>query len=209
MEYKPFYRRHLPHIQPEGYTLFVTFRLAGSLPAAVVDRLQAETEAEARRLQAIADPAARARETALSHKRSFGRWDRALDKLSGPRWLGETAIARLVADALHHRHPAVYWLDAFCVMPNHVHAVLAPAEDEDGRPLSLPAILHSLKRYTAAEANRLLGQQGAFWQHESYDHVIRDPDEWGRVIGYVLHNPVKAGLVADWEEWPWSYLRPM
>ncbi len=43
---------------------------------------------------------------------------------------------------------------------------------------------------------------------ESYDHVIRTADELERTIQYVLNNPVKAGLVASWEEWPWSYIKP-
>jgi hypothetical protein len=52
-----------------------------------------------------------------------------------------------------------------------------------------------------------LGRQGAFWQDESYDRVIRDSEEFDRVISYVLENPVKAGLVSEWGKWPWSYLK--
>jgi hypothetical protein len=43
-EYKPIYRRNLPHIQPLGATLFVTFRLAGSLPKHVLDEWQSEKQ---------------------------------------------------------------------------------------------------------------------------------------------------------------------
>lgn len=42
--FKNFYRRNLPHIQPEGATLFITFRLANSLPKEVVERLRIEKE---------------------------------------------------------------------------------------------------------------------------------------------------------------------
>lgn len=207
MEYRPYYRRHLPHYQPAGYTLFLTFRLAGSLPAAVIDRLRAEAEAEERRLQGVADPAARARRRYDARKRAFGRFDATLDQAPGPRWLGVPAVAQAVADALHHRHPAVYRLDAFCIMPNHVHAVFAPNDDEAGRPLPLPKIMQSLKQYAAGQANAALGRQGQFWQYENYDHVVRDAAEWERIIWYVLLNPVKAGLVEHWEDWPWTYLR--
>lgn len=44
LEYKINYRRNLPHVQPPGATLFVTFRLAGSIPTAV--QLQLIEEAE-------------------------------------------------------------------------------------------------------------------------------------------------------------------
>ncbi len=67
--------------------------------------------------------------------------------------------------------------------------------------------MHGLKGGTAHEANRLVGRSGAFWEHESYDHYVRDEEELERIILYVLGNPVKAGLVADWRAWPWSYCR--
>ena len=65
--------------------------------------------------------------------------------------------------------------------------------------------MQSLKGYTARKANLLLERSGVFWQPESYDHVIRDANEWRRIITYVLNNPVKAGLVDTWEKWQWSY----
>jgi len=72
---------------------------------------------------------------------------------------------------------------------------------------SLAAVMQSLKGYTAHEANRLLGRNGEFWSHESYDHWIRDADEWQRIVAYVLNNPVKAGYVDRVQDWKWSYRR--
>lgn len=72
---------------------------------------------------------------------------------------------------------------------------------------SLYRILQSLKAYTARRANEIIGQKGAFWQHESYDHVVRNGKELERIIDYVLHNPVKAGKVSSREQWRWSYCR--
>ena len=72
---------------------------------------------------------------------------------------------------------------------------------------TLSSIMQSLKGYTAWKANRLLGRSGAFWHHESYDHAVRNASEWQRIITYVLNNPVKAGLVDEWEKWRWSYYR--
>ena len=67
--------------------------------------------------------------------------------------------------------------------------------------------MQSLKGYTARKANHILGRSGAFWHHESYDHCVRNPNEWQRIVSYVLNNPVKAGLVDEWENWRWSYYR--
>ena len=65
--------------------------------------------------------------------------------------------------------------------------------------------MQSLKRYTAREANKILKRHGSFWQAESYDHVIRDADEYASISHYVRQNPVKAGLVRRAEDWPWTY----
>ncbi len=51
------------------------------------------------------------------------------------------------------------------------------------------------------------GAEGAFWQHESYDHVIRNGPELGRIVRYILDNPVAAGLCKNWEDWPWTYVK--
>ena len=87
-------------------------------------------------------------------------------------------------------------------MPNHVHLVISLKEQ-----INLHEVLHSLKRHTARDCNKLLNRTGAFWQHESYDHVIRD-GEFGRIVFYVLRNPVKAGLCKKFSDWPYSYVSP-
>src|SRR5438477_649202 len=83
---------------------------------------------------------------------------------------------------------------------------IAPLE-LNNTPASLSSIMHSLKRNTAKRANQILSRSGAFWEHESFDHYIRNRAEGKRIIKYVLQNPVKAGLVKAWEEWPWNYVR--
>ncbi len=92
-------------------------------------------------------------------------------------------------------------------MPNHVHVVFEILRRSERRS-DLPSIMQSLKSRTARQANILLGREGAFWQDESYDHVIRDNDEYLRVINYVLENPVKARLVSKWDDWQWTYCKP-
>ena len=96
-------------------------------------------------------------------------------------------------------------LDEFVVMPNHVHLVLTPLEQPDGEWYPLSRILHTMKGYSGRQANRVLGREGAFWQHESYDRYVRNEEELGRIIAYVVNNPVKAGLASTWTEWPWTW----
>lgn len=206
--YRPYYRRNLPHIQPAGACLFVTCRLAGSLPRELIFRLTAEAEARARQIQQTASQAEVDLLMYEEQKRYFSRVDRYLDKgIFGPTWLQEPEIAQIAMDSFHFLNGRMFDLDAFCVMHNHVHAVFAPLENQDGGYIGLPKIMHAFKRHTAFESNQILGRSGPFWQHESYDHVVRGPDEWERILGYVLHNPVKAGLVENWQDWPFSWQR--
>lgn len=187
-----FYRRHLPHWQPGGAAFFVTFRLKNSLPAAVIAALDGQEERDGRR---------------LSDGQSFVKWDAFLDHAaSGPYWLARTDVAAIVSEAMRYRDEREYILHAFCIMPNHVHAVFEPLK-AGASGVQLSKIMQSLKRQTARKANVMLSREGAFWQDETYDHVVRDNDEFRRVVGYVLNNPVKAQLVSVWSDWPWTYCR--
>ncbi len=198
MEYRLFYQRHLPHFQPPGATQFITFRLAGSLPPEVLRRLTEETRIKQREIDLLPDPHTRKEAASLAQKRLFAHWDAALDTAcQNPCWLSNHAVADMVCGAMHYRDGRVFTLEAYCVMPNHVHLVCTPLS-ETGVPIPLPEIMQSLKGLTARKANLILGRQGEFWQHESYDHVVRDLIEFNRIIEYVMMNPVRAGLSALW-----------
>ncbi|MBT2556658.1 transposase [Hymenobacter sp. ISL-91] len=188
-----YYERNLPHRLPPGSDLFLTFRLAGSLPSSVVARLQNQfrsSEADSAEL------------TYAQQRRYFGRFDTLLDGAAqGPVWLREPAVAEVVAASLRHFHGKAYHLVCYCIMPNHVHAVVSLAEDA---PL-LADTLQRLKGYTALQANKLLNRTGQFWQRETYDHIVRSGEEMQRVVAYVVNNPVKAGLAESWEQWPYTY----
>jgi putative transposase len=216
LEYKLSYRRHLPHIQPPGTTLFLTFRLAGTIPAAVRQQLMAEIETAEKILTQIDDSQEYARQAYRLSRIAFGKWDKVLDQAAhGPVWLKQPEIAQLVVESLQYRDNSVYDLDTYTVMSNHVHALFTPLvlvkeeTEAETEPTyhALSAIMQSLKGFTAWKANELLGRTGQFWQHESYDHVVRNEQELQRIRRYILQNPVQAGLVAHWDEWPWSYCK--
>jgi len=128
--------------------------------------------------------------------------DRILDCAdTGPRYLARPEIAQMVTDAIRHRELRHYESHAFVVMSNHVHLLFTPLID-------VTKIMHSLKRFTALEANRILGRTGQpFWQDESFDRLVRDDNEFDRIRHYIENNPVKAGLVAAAEEFVWSSAR--
>lgn len=229
--YKEFTERHRPHIHPPGATLFVTFRLANSIPQAALRVYRARKDwlvAEEKRLHKLRladnspELAAHEQRWLQFHREWFKTFEDILDTVQcGPTWLKDARVAKIVADALHWRDGKVYRLDAYCIMSNHVHTVFAPYLSEESLHVSqvegsliyesdeapLDVIMHSLKSWTANQANVLIGRSGSFWEHENYDHVVRNDDEFDRIVNYVLQNPVKARLVQNWQEWPWSWKR--
>ena len=107
-------------------------------------------------------------------------------------------------------------------MPNHVHVLLTMIDIdklikerlnrhdnllENESPFQLTKALQSIKRHTANYSNKLLNRKGSFWQSESYDHVVRGAKEMNNIINYILNNPVKAGLVKNWQDWKNTYLK--
>jgi REP element-mobilizing transposase RayT len=135
----------------------------------------------------------------------FLQIDEKLDaSKTGPLWLRQPRIAEIIVNALHYgeQQLKLYELLAWVVMANHVHVVVYPL-------VSLARISKAIKGYTALEANRILERTGRFWQHESFDHWIRDRYELESTIRYVERNPVKAGLVKREEEFRWSSAFPV
>jgi putative transposase len=205
LEYRFFYRRNLPHYQPGGATFFLTYSLAGSLPTRVVQALLDEATQTWQRVEQMADTPELQAHIDREQRRLFGLWDRALHHDSpGPFWLRDPRVAALVVDSLHYIDGRMADVAAFCVMPNHVHLLYTPLPKGDGVYYALTRIQHSIKLYTARRGNELLQRNGAFWRHENYDHMVRNAGEFERIRAYILNNPVKAGLVKDWKDWPWS-----
>jgi REP element-mobilizing transposase RayT len=203
-EPKIFYRRRLPHYQPPGETYFITFRLAGSLPDRVILDLKEWRQRIRDTARTTFDESERRKLIVELHSKYFGKVDEVLDRaLNGPTWLRRPEIANVVAEAMHYRDRKAYDLDAFSIMPNHVH-LLVGVERSD---TSLYKILQSLKAFTARKCNHLLHREGPFWQHESYDHVVRDDAELHRTVRYILNNSVEAGLCNEWQDWPWTYVK--
>jgi REP-associated tyrosine transposase len=205
-----YYRRNLPHYHPQGNPLFITFRLAGSLPLQVLAQLQTQRKLD---LAAVKDTGREARDEI--EEKYFERYDDYLDRhKTGPHWLQGENIAEIVIKETHIMDGSRYLLMAYCIMPNHVHLLIKSLIKESashrGRSAKYPVAetLRLLKGRTARNCNLELKRNGSFWQHESYDHVVRDEKELERIILYILNNPVKAGLVKEWKAWPFTYISP-
>ncbi len=186
-------RGRLPHWEKEGATYFVTFRLADSLPAQVLERIESERRSiidNAKNLQ---------RDLTPDEHRHLARLftdhiEKYLDAGQGACFLAHRAVAQIITDALEFFDERRYRLFAWCVMPNHVHVVIRVFPTT-----TLASVVHSWKSFTSKEANRILQRHGSLWQREYYDHLIRDEADFERCLEYVAENPRRAGL----QDWPW------
>ena len=179
-------RGYLPHFDAE-LPQFITFRLHDSLPRSVLigwqEELRRETQAD---VQAILRR----------------RVEAYLDQGHGSCYLRDHQVAEMVQNSLLFHDLTKYRLAAWCVMPNHAHLLCTPCIGH-----SLAEIAHSLKSYTAKEANKILGRSGRFWQKEYFDRYIRNARHYAKVVEYIENNPVKARLCKKPSDWPFSSAR--
>jgi carbamoyl-phosphate synthase large subunit len=178
--------RRLPHWQQEGATYFITFRLADAVPASVLGQWREELETWLK-----FQPEPWDSETAYEYqRRAFEIREEWLDAGHGECLLQRPELAQIVADTLRHFDRERYVLDAFVVMPNHVHVLVKPLPGHD-----LADILQSWKRFSAKTIHKRLGRTGVLWQEESWDRMVRDECDLAIKRAYIARNPEK--LKAD------------
>ncbi len=89
-------------------------------------------------------------------------------------------------------------LYAFCLMPDHIHIQLSPME------ANLVNLISRWKSFTANLLRRE-GLIGPCWQRGFYDHAIRKEEDIRIVAEYIVNNPVRAGFVKNWVDYPFSW----
>jgi REP element-mobilizing transposase RayT len=193
-------RHRLPHWEQVGTYGFVTFRTADSLPRAARDAWADERDrwlwcrgidvgaGDRAAVVAALSPVDR-RELALE---CSGFWQRLLDAGHGPCLLRRPRLRSVVVSVIRRLDRIRYDVEAFVVMPNHVHVLVGL-----GQAGSLRRECRAWKHLSATGINMLLGRRGTFWQSESWDHLVRTPESFARIRRYIVENPARAGLKAD------------
>jgi len=102
----------------------------------------------------------------------------------------------LMIEVLRHYDGAAYRLHAYVVMPDHLHALLTPAE-------AIEKSMQLIKGGFSFRAKRELGWNWEVWQLGFTDHRIRDGEDWERHLKYIRLNPVEARLVEDSALYEW------
>ena len=175
-------RGYLPHYDDGASIQSITYRLSDSLPADVLAKLE---------------------EQALGDEKRRAEIERYLDAGHGCCILRQPDCAEAVVENWRHFDETRYCLHAWVVMPNHVHVLIAPLPGA-----AIGEIVQSWKSYTA---KKILSHcvtdtfpQNHVWQPDCYDRFMRNERHYTATVDYIHQNPVKAGLVARAEDWPWS-----
>jgi putative transposase len=190
------WRHRLPHWKVSDRPHFITIRCAGSLPPDVLARVR-EIHTHLR----LAEPASP--QFATLQRQYFSTCEKHLDRQEGfapVTSAPQDSTANVLLTAWRDLAPTSGWLVTHAVvMPNHVHFIMAPNRES---PAPLRTTLREWKGRVARQANLALGRTGKFWQSDWFDRWLRTDAEEARVIAYIQQNPVKAGLVRQWTDWP-------
>jgi len=198
------YWNHGPHFQFNDSIVFITWRLAFTLPAHIL-ALFKELSAMPNDPETILTKEQIEKSNAYLYK-LFIDFDNELAAMPSVGFsLNEDKIAEIVTQSFHYFDSKRYELHAYCIMSNHVHLLLRALKNDSGEYNRIADIVQSLKRWTAREINRFRGKRGQVWNHYYFDRIIRDPENYENVVSYMLNNPVKAGLVNSHEKWRDSY----
>jgi len=104
-----------------------------------------------------------------------------------------------------HDHGIKLQVHGVVVIPDHVHMILTPLNDEDGNPFGLAEIMNGIKGASAHSINKALARRGPVWQDESFDHILRSDEQVGSKVDYICENPVRKGLVINEDDYPWLW----
>jgi putative transposase len=207
-----FWVGRLPHWEVEGGRYFITLHLAGAIPAIGRTRIQQIAA------QLASASNSHAPEWLRVQRAIFGEMEGWLDRAEWNPMFRKRELAQMVIDAINHRHQRGDWhMFEYVVMPTHVHLFC-----EIGAQ-GLKAVMEDFKCWTAHQSigpvrqtgpgdptgNPLRSSRSAsgtyrFWQREWFDHWSRSDEEDERIILYIRNNPVKAGLVEDYVDWPYG-----
>jgi len=106
----------------------------------------------------------------------------------------------MVCDAVERSAALLeYRLLGYCLMPDHLHIVLSPGDSQ----VPVSVFLRRFKSFTTNQYQKLT-PASRLWQYSARDRIRRAREGLRALVEYVANNPVRRGLVACWEDWPYT-----
>jgi len=86
----------------------------------------------------------------------------------------------------------------YCFMPDHQHLIITGMRSDS----DIGKVSVSYKQRTGFWMS--INKPGMRWQKDFYDHIIRENENIGAHVRYILDNPVRKGLVSSWQDYPFK-----
>ena len=106
-------------------------------------------------------------------------------------------LARIWHHSLQHNG---WYVGSYVIMPDHIHLFAMPGEK--------PELLHNwVSAWKSMSARQIVAKTGTappIWQRDYFDRFIRTAESYSTKWDYVCNNPVRAGLIAKADEWPYK-----
>jgi REP element-mobilizing transposase RayT len=188
-----FWVGRLPHWEVEEGRYFITMRIAGALPRV------AQQEIRAKSLELASFRNSKSLDWLVKQRAMFVAMEKWLDNANTNLWLTKPTVAAMIVEAIQTREDRGDWkVHEFVIMGNHIHLFC------EFRAKGMKRVMEDFKRWTGHRAAELISIGDRFWQREWFDHWSRSDREDDRIINYIRNNPVKAGLVKQWQDWDWT-----
>lgn len=180
--------------------VFTTLGLEGSL---AVDSLPALREEYESALKEAADQQHGDCRIRRLKRVYFSKIDSLLDNgQEGPQWLKKYELAKYAVSSLEELKKKGMSSVSYTILPNHIHLLY------EADPNKADLLIDVFKKGLAGKIREATGYDGNVWLTGNFSHKIDDQKEMIQLISYILENPVKAGLVDYWKDWPWTYCDP-
>jgi len=126
----------------------------------------------------------------------FGNIDKGI-------YIPNEVFCQLVIDDLNfYRKKFQFQLHGYVIMPDHFHGIITVSNKEN-----ISEIMRDLKSHVSFEINEVLKRKGEFWQHDFYEHGIRNEKDFEEKLNYIHLNPVRVHLVEDAADFKYSSYR--
>lgn len=213
MEHKGIF---LPHIQPFASRFFITFILFSEKIAEFYKAMKIEQEKQLSQFKQVKNSENFIKISKI-RKKYFDIFDNYLGKnpVEGKN-LTDKINAEIISRKLQQYNNQYYTLSAYCIMSNHVHILIDTSiqlknisENEEINAknfVNVSKIMQLIKGASSFEINKNLNLNGSLWLRDYWDHLVRNDKEFENIINYIAQNPVKAGLVDDWEKWDFTLI---
>ncbi len=111
-------------------------------------------------------------------------------------FLTDEAVSIVRSEILKASGQSEFVIPAYVFMPDHIHLLVRGCSDAS----DLRRFASLAKQRSGFEYSRVRNRH--LWQTSYYDHVLRPEESTISVVYYILQNPVRAGLVNKWRDYP-------